>query len=361
MAARRCGLSVVLPTLLSNPTTRLVLVAVGVFLLVAAGIAQAPPQATTMPKASGQSEATIVVPAGTRFPLVLTHPVDSKTMHRGDEIYAQTTAPIPVGDQVAVPAGTFVQGKVEKLTRNGNRGDFLMQSLSLLFPNGYVARVVAATNIQSDEGTAWRNPSSGAKAGAIVAPMAGLGMGAAIGSAAHTTNSSTLGGTTITSSSPKGLAIGSTVGLAAGGVVSLVLLARGRQFFVDVSSPMEMTLPQPLTLDADKVADAVQQARAHPVPLPMPRPQPDLTPVANTPRPTPSSTNSGTCYTPGTPPTYIPGTPGEGGTPDIYIPGTPAVDGSPGTPPTYVPGTPGKSGTAGTYIPGTPPTPHPCP
>jgi type IV secretion system protein VirB10 len=290
---------------------------------------QANSPVTAKPETPEQDEAPVTIPAGTRLALVLTHPVDSKTMHRGDQIYAQTTAPVAVGDQVVIPAGTFVQGQMEKLTRHGSRGELLMQSLSVLFPNGYVAHLTGPLNIESDEGTAWNNPGSGAKVGAIVAPMAGLGLGAMAGSFAHTTQSSTLGGTTITSSTPKGLAIGSVVGLAAGGVVALVLLTHSRQFFVEIGSPMELNLSQPLTLAENQVIDAVRQAQSQP---------PTVTPIA--PRPLPSfPTDHGTCYTPDTP-----------GTPPTIIPGTPAIGDSPGTPDTVTPGTPS--------IPG---TPYPCP
>jgi hypothetical protein len=289
-----------------------------------------PSSPASKPESNQPAEATAVtIPAGTHLALVLTHPVDSKSTHRGDEIDAQTTAPVAVGNQVVVPAGTFVQGKVEKLARNGDRGEFLMQSLSIVFPDGYVAQVPGPVNIESDEGTAWRNPSNGAKAGAIAAPLAGTGLGALIGSAAHTTQSSTLGGTTLTTSSPKGIAIGSVVGLAVGGAVALALLLHSQQFYVELGAPMQLTLPSAVTLSANQVTAAVQQAQSQP---------PAITSVAKPPV-VPIPTGNGTCYTPSTP-----------GTPPTVIPGTPAIGNSPGTPAIVIPGTPS--------IPG---TPYPCP
>jgi len=278
---------------------------------------------------SAPQEAPITVPAGTHLALALTHPVDSHSIHRGDEIFAQTTSPVIVSSQVVIPAGTFVQGKVEKLTRRGSRGELLMQSISVVFPNGYVAVIKGPLNMESDEGTAWNNPSSAEKTGIIVAPLAGLGIGAAIGAAQHTTDSSTLGGTTLTSSSPKGLAIGSLVGLAAGGAVSLALLARSHHFYVQEGSPVEMSLPQAVTLAQ------VQMPAAEPV---------TAVPVQSVPKgpatsPMPASVDHGTCYIPGRP-----------GTPASYIPGAPAIGDAPGTPDTYIPGTPP-----------TPPIPYPCP
>jgi hypothetical protein len=289
-----------------------------------------PPASQTSEQASATNQpSTVTLPAGTRFALVLTNPVSSKTMRRGDVVFAQTTAPVTVGDQVLIPAGTFVQGKIDKLTRDGNRAQMLMNSASLVFPDGYVANIAGPLNVDSDEGTAWRNPSDAAKTGAIIAPIAGAGLGVLIGTAAHTTQSSTLGGTTITSSSPKGLMIGSAVGTVAGVAVMFAILLHSHGFFVDVGSPMEMTLPQPLTLSENQVEDAVRQAREHPAAAPMPAP-----------RPLPYTRfDRGICYTPGTP-----------GTPPTIIPGTPPIGDTPGTPATVIPGTPA--------IPG---TPYPCP
>lgn len=290
-----------------------------------AGPADSGTQASPNP---APDEAPITIPAGTHLALALTHPVDSRSTHRGDEIFAQTTSPVIVSNQVVIPAGTFVQGKVEKMTRRGSRGELLMQSVSVVFPNGYVATIKGPLNMESDEGTAWNNPSSAVKAGIIAAPLAGLGIGAAIGAAQHTTDSSTLGGTTITSSTPKGLAIGSMVGLAAGGAVALVLLARSHHFYVQEGSPLEMSLPQPVTLA--QVQTTNTEAATAPAPA---------VPKGPPPSPMPASAEHGTCYIPGRP-----------GTPATYIPGTPAIGDSPGTPDTYIPGTPP-----------TPPIPYPCP
>lgn len=270
----------------------------------------------------------ITIPASARLALVLTNPVSTNTMHRGDVVYAQTTAPVIVGDRTVIPAGIFVQGKLDKLTRNGSRAEMLMSSASVVFPNGYIVNVAGPLNVESDEGTAWRNPSSAARAGAIIAPIAGGGLGALIGSAAHTTQSASLGGTTITTSTGKGVAIGSAVGLGAGVVVSLAILLNSRRFFVDVGSPMEMTLTQPLTLSAESVADAVRQAQEHPVATPAAAPRPLPYPYYD----------RGICFTPGTP-----------GTPPTVIPGTPPIGDSPGTPATVIPGSPGAPGT-----------PYPC-
>jgi len=232
---------------------------------------------------SGQ-EAMLTVPAGTKISVVLTRSFSSKSMRPGDDVYAQTTFPVTVGNDVAIPQGSFVQGKIEKVARKGSRGDLQLQAASVIFANGYVAGIPGLSDMESDAGTAFRDPGSGTKAGAVaVSAVPVVGMAAAI-----------------------------------------LMLHNVKDFVLDAGSPMEIVLQQPLLLDRDRVAEAVLDTSAHPpVPVPVPRrrlPPPVLLPA---------STDTGTCYTPGTP-----------GTPDIYIPGTPSIGDMPGTPGTVIPGIP---------------------
>jgi type IV secretion system protein VirB10 len=307
-------------------------------LLAAAAGAQQMPQPSTLPDSpvaqqsssqySSATDDTVTLPAGTRLVLVLTHALDSKTTHRGDELYAQLSAPVTLGDRVAIPAGTFVQGKVESMKRDGSRARITMQSASLAFLDGYVANIRGPLQFVSEEGTAWNDPTTAAKTGIFVAPLLGSGIGLAIGSAFH--ESSNLGGMTITSTSPEALGIGSLVGLGAGGAVSLILLARSHHFYMQEGAPLRTSLPLPVTLSASQVPPADDATSQSSPPAIARRPPPARMPA---------STNSGTCYIPGAP-----------GTPDTYIPGTPAIGDSPGTPGSYIPG-----------IPATPPIPYPCP
>jgi hypothetical protein len=269
---------------------------------------------------------TLSVPTGTRLSLALTHSVLSKSVHRGDDIYAQTIFPVSVGNEVVIPAGTFVQGKVDKLARNGSRGELHLQSMSMIFPDGYVAPISGPMNLESDEGYVLLDPGKGRVVGAIAAPIAGLGAGLLIGRAANNSPGTTVNGMNFNQSKFKSTAIGGVIGAAVGGLASLVIITRGHQFFLDVGTPIEMMLQQPMSLETAQVNDAVRQAAEHPAP-----------PQAVAPRPQPLAP-TGTCYTPGTP-----------GTPPTIIPGTPPIGDSPGTPGTVIPGTPA--------IPG---TPYPC-
>lgn len=247
------------PTLSSDG---LLATAFAVLLLGAICLAQEQPQAGSTPDTDPRpnSASNIVLPAGTHIPLVLTHPVRSRSVHRGDDIYAQITAPITNENQIVIPPGAFIQGKVDKFAQKGARGLVLLQSVTLTFPNGYVAPVAGPLTLESYDGYALKDPGTGRTVGIFVLPAAGAGLGTLIGSSLHTTQTVGTGDTQIESKSIKGVAIGGAVGLAAGSVASLVMLARSRGFYLPVGSPVEMVLPQPLALDQEQVAQAVRQS-----------------------------------------------------------------------------------------------------
>jgi len=308
--------------------------------------AQDPPQDQPQPQAK---VSMVTLPAGTMLALVLTHPVQSRYVRRGDDIYAQITSPVDSENEVLMPPGTFVQGRVDKLEMRGGRAELRLQSMAITFPDGYVAQVAGPAILESNEGYALKDPGQGKSIGAIMMPMAGAGLGALIG---HSVASSQ--GTTITSSIPPGCSgpppgclsssvtgppekgkatmIGTAVGSGIGFAAMLVMMSRSHNFYLDAGTPVDMTLQQPLQLEQARVDDAVQQYAEHPTPPPPVAPRPVPPPPPDTP------IDHGTCYTPGTP-----------GTPPQVIPGAPGPDGIPG-PPTVIPGTPP-----------TPGTPYPCP
>lgn len=218
----------------------------------------APPAEQGAPQEPAQNPSPVTLPSGTQLALILTHPINSKTIRRGDTVFAETTAPVFADNLVAIPAGAFVQGRVEKLTRQGSRAKLLMQSVSVALPDGSVVNIKGPLEVASGEGTAFRNPSDGAKAGAVLAPLIGMGLGTAIGEAAHTTQTTTFAGMTMTSQTLKGVTIGGITGLAAGTIASFVLVARSHHFYVGEGSPLEMVLPHSVTIPGAQSAEAAR-------------------------------------------------------------------------------------------------------
>ena len=234
----------------------------------AAEASQSPPSETSH----------IVVPVGTRIPLVLTHPLNSNSVKAGDAVFAQIATPVVVGDQVAIPAGTFVRGKVESLTRRGTRAEVIMRSASLVMGSSLVD-IGGPVKIESEEWTAYNNPPGRKKAAIILAPLIGSGVGMAIGAAADRPHTTTLGSgfsipsggfgglpgpvqtvppLTITENSHTGLFVGSAVGGAVGLVTSLTLMGRNKQFYLEEGTPLEITLSNPVALTRAQVGDAEQ-------------------------------------------------------------------------------------------------------
>jgi len=291
---------------------------------------------------------TETIPAGTRFALVLTHPLQSRYIHRGDDIYAQLTAPITLGNEVAIPPGTLLDGKVDKLQRKSGRAELYLQSMSMTFPDGYVVPISGPAVMETVQGYAITDPGGKRTVGVFAFPMAGAGLGALIGHSVGKAYSQVTSAfppgcigappfcTTVTTptfgTKGKDAIIGAGIGSAIGAVMSMTLLFSSHHFFLYIGAPVDLVLPQPIALEQRQVEEPVRESQQHPV---------AQQPVAPRPRPValPDNSDHGTCYTPGTP-----------GTPDTIIPGMPATPDSPGTPGTVVPG-----------IPATQPTPYPCP
>jgi len=306
------------------------------------------PQTTTPQTSQTQSESTnstVTIPAGTQLAMVLTHPIESRDIHRGDDIYAQIISPVNSGNQMVIPPGVLIQGRVERLAQNHDRGEIHLQAMSITFPDGYVAPVAGPIVLEGNEGYTIKDVSPRRGIAAFILPAAGAGIGALIGHSVGRSESQTITTlppgcvgappyclsttTPVFGTKGKDAIIGAGIGAAVGAVASLTVVFSSHHFFMDVGSPVDMTLDRPLTLQQGEVDAAVEQSEQHPIaPLP----------VAPRPVPPPLPPDQGTCYTPGTP-----------GTPPTTIPGAPGPDGIPG-PPTIIPGTPP-----------TPGTPYPCP
>lgn len=297
---------------------------------------QANPSGQVQP---GNPNATITIPAGTRLALVLMQPIQSRHIHRGDDIYAQVTSPVNAGNEVVIPPGTFVDGKVDRLERHGGRGEVRLESMSISFPDGYVAPISGPMTLETDEGYAFKDPGPRRGVAAFAAPAAGAGIGALVGHSVGT-SSSTVNGTLppgciggppfcVATTTPvfgtkgKDAIIGAGIGAAVGGIASMALLFGSHHFFLAAGSPVEMTLQHPVTLAQSEVSSAIRDSDQHPVPPPPILPPPISYPPFNTPGdigPPPGPPSN-----PGTPPMVIPGAPGPGGVPGppIVIPGSP--------------------------------------
>ena len=303
---------------------------------------QASAQVDQAPRPKRSSAGTIIVPAGTTLPLVLARPLSLKHTKAGDTSYLETTFPISVEGEMAIPPGTFLQGIIERVTQRDKFRCVLafdLRSVQMIFPTGYTVNVpgflaayptVAQSTPPSAPGRGGI-PVLAATGGPTLPPLPPLP-----GSGARNVII--------------GLGAAATVGI----LVSSVVLMHRTDVLVEPGVSMQAVLTAPLELDQDRVMVAVQQygaQRAGTAP-----------PIPYAPASASASSSTGTCWTaasPGTPDVVIPGTP------PTVIPGSPPTT-IPGDPPTLIPGTPDTviPGTPPTVITGTPaqdPQPYPCP
>jgi len=256
---------------------------------------QSPPQDARI-----NQKSTITVPAGTKVALALTSPIWARTAKVGDSVHAATAFPVAVGNEMAIPPGTYVEGRIDAWTRpswRSARAEFQLHFTKLVFANGYTVELPDVG--ENAGGTGSQAMTSSAKAFQAAVDMAASANAAADIEAA---------------------------------VARIYVEVTSRNdILLDNGAPIEMLLQSPLSLEADSVAAAVSRSK----PLQI-GPSKSSTRCVPTPG-TPGTSDTVIPGSPGTPDTVIPGGPGM---PDIVVPGIPA------TPPTVIPGSPGFAGTA---------------
>jgi len=213
-----------------------------------------PQQATTqnIADASAQPQSDVAkrftVPAGTQVLLTLQAPINTKTAHPGNGVYLRTIFPITIGNTIAIPVGSFVQGTIDHVVRPGRvkgRAQVEMHFTTLIFPSGYTVSLPAVlddvpgesgVHKKNGEGTLEHDSQKGRD-------IARIGEGAAIGAIS---TAGTLNG--------KAIGIGSGAGAAAGALVAL--LTRGDDIRIEAGAQVEMLLQRPLVLEEQKVEEA---------------------------------------------------------------------------------------------------------
>jgi hypothetical protein len=258
-----------------------------VFTALACGAQTAPPHpdaGARVQTAAAGSTSSIVVPAGTTVSVAVTAPVWSRTVKPGDAVYTATTFPVALNNQMAIPAGTYVQGEIDSLKKPAwlsQHAEILIHFTKFIFADGYSVEL------------------SGPQAATTLQPPPADDVIPAVADA-------------------------------------YVQVTSANDILLDNGTQLEMVLQVPIALDAARIAAAV--GRPNSVKLAAFKSATKCRPTPGTPG-TPDTVIPGTPGSPGTPDTVIPGGPGM---PDTVIPGIPAT---PGTPATIIPGSPGFPGT----------------
>ena len=190
---------------------------------------------------------TLVIPAGTRIPMSLASPIQVKSARPGTAVRAVTGFPVTVGSQLAIPAGTYVEGVIDKVVKHGRTGPTLqMHFTRILYSNGY------STAIDGANVMARLETSPGIGKGDAFAGESGDGDVLLAQSTAPTLpHSGPSVGTMV------GIGIGLTAAVTVAGLLYLHHLGGGgaAQVF-DTGWQFEMVLQSPLRVDASSVAAA---------------------------------------------------------------------------------------------------------
>ena len=108
-----------------------------ILLLAAMATAQSTQSSNTTAPAAEPAKTTLTIPAGTSIPLSLKQAISTKTARDGDPVYAETAFPFVLNEQVVIPAGTYIQGKIERVQRGGHvkgRAEVLIHLTSMIYP-----------------------------------------------------------------------------------------------------------------------------------------------------------------------------------------------------------------------------------
>jgi hypothetical protein len=232
---------------------------------------------------------TITIPAGTRIPLTLVGQITKKSARRGTAVRAVTASPVTVGTQVAIPAGTYIEGVIDSVDKRGPSGPTMVVHFTrIVFSGGYTVSVdgsnmhtrvvvpepTAAKELDAINETKWMTEANDTNDAAQAMVPSDDQPHVAFASfrpnsepefalaAQRSPAQSTGEPPPLKAPGPSiGTVVGISLGTAAAAVVALVVLThRGyttSDVLFDTGWQIEMVLATPLTLDATRVASAI--------------------------------------------------------------------------------------------------------
>lgn len=237
---------------------------VAVFLIASICSAQTPmPASSTAPSsppAPATAQGTITVTTGTTVPLTLVTPIKSKSTHPGDSVRAVVAFPVTVGNQVAIPAGAYVEGVVSSLNvrdKQTRMPSVQIHFTHLLFANGYSVPLDAVNTEALIVEPILPMQSTGELADARDgAPF--LGEGFASGAGQTTPQLPPLPSVGPNPAVITGVVLGGGLGILAIALIAAHHHGTADYVLFDNGWQCQMVLSTPLTLDASRIAATPQ-------------------------------------------------------------------------------------------------------
>jgi len=175
-----------------------------------------------------------VIPKGTVILIQLTAKLSTKTLKEGDGVYGITAHPIAVNNEIVVPVGSWVSGKITQVQRPGKvkgKAGLALSFQTLILTSGSTIPLYASLKGSSEattsgEGKLEGESSVGDDAVTVAKTVAVPAVIGGVVSGQH----------------------GARVGVGAGAGVGLatVLLTRGKDIVLDRGTTLEIVLDRPL-------------------------------------------------------------------------------------------------------------------
>ncbi len=201
---------------------------------------------------SPPTEGQVLIPIGTRVPLVLLNSVSTKHANPGDLVYLESMYPVVVNGRIVIPPGTYVSGRVTSLKRPGRvkgKGELYVRFEQMILPNGVIRDLVgrigaldgrAPEGFDREEGKVSSEGSKGQDARTVgEAAAAGASAGVIAGAI----------------SDPLGPIVGAAAGAAFGATAGLigVLVSRGPDAILEQGTQLDMVLVQGMVFTEEEL------------------------------------------------------------------------------------------------------------
>jgi len=175
-----------------------------------------------------------VIPKGTVIPIQLLTKISTKTLKEGDGVYGMTVYPITVNNEIIIPVGSWVNGKITQVQRPGKikgKAGLALSFQTLVLPSGstiplYASLAGSSDAVRTAEGKLEGDSSVGEDATTIAKTTA---VPAVIGGVVN---------------GQRGARVGAGAGAGVG--LATVLLTRGKDIVLDRGSTLEIVLDRPL-------------------------------------------------------------------------------------------------------------------
>lgn len=188
----------------------------------------------------------VVIPRKTTIFITMGRTINSKTARPGDKFFAHVAVPVTMNDQVVIPGGSYVLGKVvfsERAGRVKGKSHLQLNWDTVILPDGVTRNLEAVV-----AGAEGYNSDKIDEKGTVEGP-GGQGGEVAKGASKGGATGGVIGG--LGTGSWKGAGVGAAIGGGAGALLSLfqrgddVVLAKGASLTIQLEEDVRFVKPAP--------------------------------------------------------------------------------------------------------------------